>query len=117
MSMLIDHGSFIAGETTAGTAVAVNGRVTEAAAKPRRSMKPLAIILLAGVVVRLLLCVWFYDKPCRIWDENDYKTLAVNLLRHGEFSFTPGSPTSLRPPLYPALVAGAYALFGEENML
>jgi len=42
--------------------------------------------------------------------------LATNLVRHGEFTFVPGeTASSMRPPLYPALVAGVYALFGVEN--
>src|SRR3954452_7665949 len=80
-----------------------------------RAVHPLVAILLAGAVLRLVLWAWFQDKPIHIWDEQDYNTLAVNLLRSGEFAFTPGTPTSLRPPLYPALVAGVYRLFGPEN--
>jgi 4-amino-4-deoxy-L-arabinose transferase-like glycosyltransferase len=41
--------------------------------------------------------------------------LAINLVRHGEFAFEPGRPISLRPPLYPALLAATYSLVGEHN--
>lgn len=76
---------------------------------------PLLLILIAGAAVRLLLWVCFQQQPLRIWDELDYNILAVNLVEHHEFAFTPGSPTSLRPPLYPAFVAGIYEIFGLEN--
>lgn len=54
------------------------------------------------------------NQPMR-HDETDYNTLAVNLVEHHEFALTRGVPTSLRPPLYPVLVAGIYELFGTEN--
>jgi 4-amino-4-deoxy-L-arabinose transferase-like glycosyltransferase len=73
------------------------------------------VIVLAGALVRLALWGWFWNVPPHIWDEKDYNVLAINLVRHGEFSFTPGEPTSIRPPLYPAVVAGVYSLFGVEN--
>jgi 4-amino-4-deoxy-L-arabinose transferase-like glycosyltransferase len=76
---------------------------------------PLLLILVAGAVVRLALWMWFQDRPIEIFDERDYNQLAVNLAVHGEFAFSPGHPTSLRPPLYPALVAGMYRIFGLES--
>jgi 4-amino-4-deoxy-L-arabinose transferase-like glycosyltransferase len=76
---------------------------------------PLVIILVLGALVRLALLAWFADVPLSIWDERDYNAIAVNLVEHGEFAFDSGSPTSLRPPLYPAMVAGVYWLFGLEN--
>jgi 4-amino-4-deoxy-L-arabinose transferase-like glycosyltransferase len=84
-------------------------------APARRGIAPLLVIVLAGAAVRLALWGWFQDLPIRIFDESDYNTLALNLVRHGELAFRPGTPASLRPPLYPALVAGLYGLFGEEN--
>src|SRR5262245_26684557 len=76
---------------------------------------PLVLILVTGALLRLGLWAWFANEPIHIWDEKDYNPLAINLVEHGEFAFTPGTPTSLRPPLYPALVAGVYRLFGLEN--
>jgi 4-amino-4-deoxy-L-arabinose transferase-like glycosyltransferase len=82
----------------------------------RRQNTALVLILLAGVLVRLLLWYAFRDEPIHIEDERDYDLLARNLLNHGEFTFRPGeTPTSLRPPLYPALVAVVYRLSGVEN--
>jgi 4-amino-4-deoxy-L-arabinose transferase-like glycosyltransferase len=72
-------------------------------------------ILLVGVVLRIVLLFWFQDLPPRIVDEQSYNQVAVNLVNHGEFSSEPGIPTSLRPPLYPAILAGVYSVFGVEN--
>ena len=75
----------------------------------------LALILVVGAGLRLGLWTWFAGQPLCIEDEQDYNRLACNLVQHGEFAFAPGVPTSLRPPLYPAVVAGVYRLFGLEN--
>lgn len=75
----------------------------------------LLLILLAGAAVRYGLWTWFAGQTPHIEDEQDYNRLACNLVQYGEFGFEQGRPTSLRPPLYPVLVAGVYRLFGLEN--
>jgi 4-amino-4-deoxy-L-arabinose transferase-like glycosyltransferase len=75
----------------------------------------LAWILFVGALLRLGLWLWSAGQPLNIWDERDYNTLAVNLVRYHEFAFVPGTSVSLRPPLYPAVVAVVYDLFGLEN--
>jgi 4-amino-4-deoxy-L-arabinose transferase-like glycosyltransferase len=80
-----------------------------------RRAHPLALILVAGTLLRLALWMWFQDQPIHIWDELDYNGIARNIVQRGEFALAPGTPTSLRPPLYPAVVAAAYWLFGLEN--
>jgi len=72
--------------------------------------------LLLGAVVRLGLWFWFRDDQLHTADEGDYNTLALQLLKQGEYSFVPGSPTSIRPPLYPAFVAGIFAIAGAGNV-
>jgi 4-amino-4-deoxy-L-arabinose transferase-like glycosyltransferase len=84
-------------------------------ASPATDSRALLLILLVGLVVRLLLWFWFSPLPPRIVDEQDYNVLAHNLLEHGEFALQAGSPTSMRPPLYPFLVAGIYAVAGADN--
>jgi hypothetical protein len=79
-------------------------------------VSPLAWIVLVGAVVRLALWAWLRDVPIAIGDEKEYHALAVNLALRGEFAFVPGSPTSIRPPLYPALVAVIYRAFGMGNV-
>jgi 4-amino-4-deoxy-L-arabinose transferase-like glycosyltransferase len=76
--------------------------------------RPLVWIVVSGVLVRVLLLVWFHGLGLSIGDEHDYDRIAKNLVRSGEFAFSLGQRTSLRPPLYPAFVAAFYALFGEE---
>lgn len=75
----------------------------------------LLLILLAGAGVRFGLWTWFAGQSLHIEDEQDYNRLACNLVQYGEFAFEPGELTSLRPPLYPVMVAGVYRLFGMEN--
>src|SRR5262249_26818208 len=59
----------------------------------------------------------FCNQPLNIWDEQEYDQLARTLATTGEYAFTPGGElTSLRPPLYPALVAGVYAIAGPGNV-
>lgn len=75
----------------------------------------LSIVLLAGLLVRLVLLWRFADIGLEVFDERDYDQLAASIVEHGEYGFSPGQPTSLRPPLYPALVAGVYSLWGVHN--
>jgi 4-amino-4-deoxy-L-arabinose transferase-like glycosyltransferase len=65
--------------------------------------------------LRLAVWTWFQGEPLYVCDERDYDVLARNLLTHGEFAFSPGQPTSLRPPLFPTVIAGVYGLCGLEN--
>lgn len=83
--------------------------------RPGAGLHPLVLILLTGGALRIALWSWVGDAPLTIWDERDYNTLAVNLEERGEFALRAGVPTSIRPPLYPALVAGVYRLVGVEN--
>jgi 4-amino-4-deoxy-L-arabinose transferase-like glycosyltransferase len=77
--------------------------------------RQLTTVLLIGALVRLLLIVWFHGQPVYIADAKEYNAIALNLFEHGEFAVTPGQPTSIRPPLYPALLAGIYRVMGAEN--
>jgi 4-amino-4-deoxy-L-arabinose transferase-like glycosyltransferase len=92
----------------------------------RASVRPLLLILLAGAAVRLALWLAFDGIPINEGDdEREYNLCAVHLAETGEYAYpagkpaadgTPGfQPSSIRPPLYPALVAGVYALCGPEN--
>jgi 4-amino-4-deoxy-L-arabinose transferase-like glycosyltransferase len=88
------------------------------AASRRPSVRHLVVllaILTLGAGVRLGLWTWFQGQSPHIEDEQDYNRLACNLVEHGEYGFEPGQPNSLRPPLYPVLVAGVYRVFGLEN--
>jgi len=91
-------------------------------AEPPRTMarslpRSLVLIVLVGITLRLAVAMWVHGEPLHVWDERDYDTLAVNLVRHGEYGFEPGIKTSIRPPLYPALLAAVYSVAGERNYL
>ena len=73
------------------------------------------IILLSGLILRLAVLAAMSEKPPVIWDERDYQQLAVNVSDYGEFSFTPGQPTSSRPPLYPAMMAAVWRVTGTTD--
>jgi len=75
----------------------------------------LLFILLAGAALRILLLMWLHDEPLYIYDERDYNQLAVSLATDGRLLDQYGQPASLRPPLYPALVAAVYRVCGLEN--
>ncbi len=71
--------------------------------------------MLAILLVRLGPWVWFGRVQPFTYDEKEYDKIAVQLAQRGEFAVTPGVLTSIRPPLYPAMVAGVYRLFGVRN--
>jgi 4-amino-4-deoxy-L-arabinose transferase-like glycosyltransferase len=88
----------------------------------------LTLLLAGGALVRLLVWVWFGWQNVTIHDdEKDYDLLARNLLHYRAYVSQrvdanrdprPGcepTPSSLRPPLYPAFLAGLYAVVGEQN--
>jgi 4-amino-4-deoxy-L-arabinose transferase-like glycosyltransferase len=78
---------------------------------------PLLLILLAGAGLRLSLWWAFRDAPVIIADERDYVALGRTLAETGEYAFEPGGPlTSLRPPLYPLMVAAVYNVAGVGNL-
>lgn len=79
------------------------------------ALRPLVILLVAGGLVRLGLLWLFAGQGLSIADERDYNSLAVSLVERQEFGYYPGKLASLRPPLYPAFVAGIYTVFGLEN--
>ncbi len=62
-----------------------------------------------------MLLIWFQGEPLYIDDERSYNGIAVSLATEGKFATPSGTLTSIRPPLYPALVAVTYRIFGIEN--
>jgi hypothetical protein len=76
---------------------------------------PLVWIVVAGVIVRAALWFWWSWSPLLNDDARDYQRLADRLVTTGAYSDAHGNLISLRPPLYPAILAGTYLCFGLEN--
>jgi 4-amino-4-deoxy-L-arabinose transferase-like glycosyltransferase len=82
---------------------------------PSSAARAMGLILFLGLVLRLALWAWVGNAPIHIADEKEYDAIAVNVAERGEFATSPGRLTSIRPPLYPALVAGVYEVAGSRN--
>lgn len=79
-------------------------------------LHPLAWILLVGAVVRVVLWfAWAGWSPLLNGDAEDYQSLATQLATTGAYSSASGELISLRPPLYPAIVAAIYQVAGIQN--
>src|SRR5205085_1316245 len=52
----------------------------------------------------------------RIVDEQQYRQIAINILNGFGFGWGPGQLTSIRPPLYPGLLAAVWAVAGSVNL-
>ena len=75
----------------------------------------LTAILLCGSVVRFGLWLAFAEQPVQVADAQDYNRLAVGLVEERAYLTASGKPSSLRPPLYPLVIAVLYEVFGLEN--
>src|SRR5262249_41965610 len=82
----------------------------------RNGQRILGISLVVGLLLRVAVLWSTQDLPVRISDEVDYVQLATSLVEHHTFAFPPDDSTSLRPPLYPALVAGIWSVTGVGNL-
>jgi 4-amino-4-deoxy-L-arabinose transferase-like glycosyltransferase len=81
-----------------------------------RPWNPLVWILLFGALLRFVLWIaWGNWSPLINDDARDYQGLAIRLATTGQYTNANGIPVSLRPPLYPAIVAATYWIFGLEN--
>jgi 4-amino-4-deoxy-L-arabinose transferase-like glycosyltransferase len=98
------------------------GASTPAASRTRplsvlvREHRALAVVLAAGLLVRLVLLVASYSTQVQIGDERQYVQLAANLFHGHGFVFEPGRPTSMRPPVYPMFIAAVWSLTGHESL-
>src|SRR5262249_27698865 len=82
---------------------------------PATAARALGGILLVSILLRLALWTLYGDAPIHIDDEKEYNEIAVNIAERGEFAIRPWGLTSIRPPLYPALVAGVYKVTGSAD--
>ena len=72
--------------------------------------------LIIGLLARLGILGQTSDLGTTIVDEQHYSALAENLLAGNGFAWGPGEPTSIRPPLYPTMLAGVWAITGLRNL-
>lgn len=83
---------------------------------------PLSRLLLLALIVVRFAMVAAYPVLSRAmpewqWSNSDgYDLLAINWVSTGTFGFTADTPTALRLPLYPALIAACYWLFGAHYL-
>jgi 4-amino-4-deoxy-L-arabinose transferase-like glycosyltransferase len=73
-------------------------------------------VLVAGLALRLVLLVAVRDVGVHIDDERDYVQLATSIDAGRGFAYIEGRPTSARPPLYPALIAGLWRVTGSTSL-
>ena len=85
-------------------------------AEPQRELHRLLIVLVLGLFVRLIFLYTTKDVRLMIVDEQHYHVLALNLLHGHGLAWGPGTPTSLRPPLYPAFVAFVWWITDTESV-
>ena len=75
----------------------------------------LAGALVLGLLVRGAILTQTGNLGTPIIDEQHYTQIARNLLDGHGFGWGPNSPTSIRPPLYPAFVAAIWSVAGRDN--
>lgn len=79
-------------------------------------LHPLVWVIIGGALLRLVGWYGWGDwSPLINDDVRDYQQLATSLATTGKYADPNGNLISLRPPLYPAMVASVYAVFGIEN--
>lgn len=78
--------------------------------------RPLGVLVLLALAVRLAL-VAATPHFVPVTDAADFQSIAATLARTGSFppsAVVHGGPTALRPPLFPAVLAGVYRLVGDS---
>lgn len=70
----------------------------------------------AGLLARVGYTVYVhkFDHRPKGTHTDGYDTIALNLVRHGEYSIYLGKPTAVREPFYPFLLAALYLIFGSS---
>lgn len=71
--------------------------------------------VIVGLAVRLVILWHTSALGPKIIDEGQYTRLAKNMLAGNGFAWSAGAPTSVRPPLYPALLAALWTVTGAPS--
>ena len=93
------------------TDVPMIGSVTTSLSPSRR----LGVVLLVALALRVLVLTMTSHLEPQIADERHYHLIATNLVEGHGFTAESG-PTSLRPPLYPAFIAGLWTVTGTTSL-
>lgn len=75
----------------------------------------LLAVVAAGLILRVCVLPWTTGLGASIEDEHQYLRLATSLVEGRGFS-TDSGPTSLRPPLYPAMIAATWHVTGSRSL-
>jgi 4-amino-4-deoxy-L-arabinose transferase-like glycosyltransferase len=72
--------------------------------------RALTIAFVIGLAIRLVILANTGGLATKIIDEQQYSQIGRSIVAGHGFAWGPGQPTSIRPPLYPALLAGIWAV-------
>ncbi len=68
-----------------------------------------------GLVIRLAVFTQTAQLTPKIVDEQQYTQIAENIRAGNGFAWAPGQPTSIRPPLYPGMLAATWSALGGTS--
>lgn len=88
----------------------------EPSAGPDYGRVALLIALALGLLIRLAVLAQTPALGQKIIDEQQYSEIARNIVAGHGFGWGPGNLTSIRPPLYPGMLAAIWAAAGSENL-
>ena len=80
-----------------------------------RSGRVLCVAAVLGLALRLVILAATAGLEPKIVDEQHFTQLANNLVRGNGFAWGAGELTSIRPPLYPVVVAAIWRVTGEGS--
>ena len=85
----------------------------------RQPIQDAPFLLLVAVLALILRLAYlaFFVGPAYVpeLDAAEYHAIATSLANGHGFALANGTPTAIRPPLFPLLLAGIYRLFGNEH--
>lgn len=74
------------------------------------------VVLAVALAIRLAMLAASAGTGLEIVDEQHYHQLATSLARGEGFAWGPSQPTSIRPPLYPMVVAAVWRVVGTDSV-
>jgi 4-amino-4-deoxy-L-arabinose transferase-like glycosyltransferase len=78
--------------------------------------RQLSVVFVLGLVLRVGILTQTSTLGTPIMDEQQYSQIARTVTAGNGYGWDVRSPTSIRPPLYPALLAGVWKVFGNGNL-